>query len=32
VPAEGELYGNALVMLNEDVSPEDHEEIVGCLR
>lgn len=32
VPAEGELHGNAVVMLNEDVSPEDYEEIVGCLR
>jgi predicted small lipoprotein YifL len=32
VPAEGQRYGNAVLILNEDVSPEDHDTIVGCLR
>lgn len=32
VAAEGERYGNAVLFLDDDVTPEDHEKIVGCLR
>jgi predicted small lipoprotein YifL len=32
VPPEGQRYDNAVLFLEEDVSPEDHEKIVGCLR
>jgi hypothetical protein len=32
VTAEGERYDNAVVILEEDVSPEVSETIVGCLR
>jgi hypothetical protein len=32
VTMDGERYDNAVVMLEEDVSPEDRETILGCLR
>lgn len=32
VTGEGERYGNAMVNLDDDVSPEEREKIVGCLR
>lgn len=32
VTAEGERYDNAVVMLQEEVSQEDRDAIVGCLR
>jgi hypothetical protein len=32
VTTEGERYDNAVVILDEDVSPEDRDKIVGCLR
>jgi hypothetical protein len=32
VPTEGERYDNAVLILEEDLSTEDHKKIVGCLR
>lgn len=32
VTTEGERYDNAVVILDEDVPPEDRDKIVGCLR